>query len=205
MMHAQRNARGVVALGAQRPPVAVRMCSLDEPWRAWPRAGEPARRARLRLDPEHVRDVAAHPLIVLALARARDYIREMGDAVPVMKRRLFTVRTADLREERYRGSGAGGQNRNKRDTGVRFTHEPSGAVGESEAQRTQLQNRQEAFRKMAESPRFQSWARAQAAAIVEGFASLDRKVNDLMDEKHLRFEVTGECVPGEAVCLKGGE
>ncbi len=117
-----------------------------------------------------------------------------------MKKKLFTVTTADLREERYRGSGAGGQNRNKRDTGVRFTHEPSGAVGESEAQRSQLQNRQEAFRKMASSPRFIMWAKAQGQARIEGHASLDRKVDGLMDENNLRVELGVGCAPGETAC-----
>lgn len=114
--------------------------------------------------------------------------------------KLFSVTTADLREERYRGSGAGGQNRNKRDTGVRFTHEPSGAVGESEAERSQVQNRREAFRKMASSPRFIMWAKAQGQARIEGHASLDRKVDEMMDERNMRIEIGVDCAPGESVC-----
>jgi protein subunit release factor B len=120
-----------------------------------------------------------------------------------MKKKLFSVTTADLREERYRGSGAGGQNRNKRDTGVRFTHEPSGAVGESEAQRSQLQNRQEAFRKMAGSARSIMWAKAQGQARIEGHASLDRKVDEMMDERNMRVELAVDaCAPGESSCDK---
>jgi protein subunit release factor B len=117
-----------------------------------------------------------------------------------VSKKLFTITTADLREERYRGSGAGGQNRNKRDTGVRFTHEPSGAVGESEEQRSQLQNRQSAFRKMANSPRFIMWAKAQGQARIEGHASLDRKINELMADENLRIEVIDACAPHESFC-----
>jgi protein subunit release factor B len=117
--------------------------------------------------------------------------------------KLFTITPADLREERYRGSGAGGQNRNKRDTGIRFTHEPSGAVGESEAQRSQVQNRREALRKLSVHPKFTAWARAQAAAIVEGHRSLDEKVDKMMEPSHLRVEVGVGCAPGEAVCDAG--
>lgn len=120
------------------------------------------------------------------------------------RKKLFTITTADLREERYRGSGAGGQNRNKRDTGVRFTHEPSGAVGESEAQRSQLQNRQEAFRKMATSPRFIMWAKAQGQARIEGHASLDRKVDEMMAEENLDVELGVDCRGRETVCDKDG-
>lgn len=117
-----------------------------------------------------------------------------------MSKKLFTITTADLREERYRGSGAGGQNRNKRDTGVRFTHEPSGAVGESEAQRSQLQNRQEAFRKMANSPAFIFWCKAQGQARIEGHANLDRKIDQLMDESNLSVELGADCAGREAYC-----
>lgn len=117
-----------------------------------------------------------------------------------MKQKLFTITTADLREERYRGSGAGGQNRNKRDTGVRFTHEPSGAVGESEAQRSQLQNRQEAFRKMASSPRFIMWAKAQGQARIEGHRTLERKIDGLLAEENLDVELGTDCHGHEHFC-----
>lgn len=120
-------------------------------------------------------------------------------------KKLFSITTADLREERYRGSGAGGQNRNKRDTGVRFTHEPSGAVGESEAERSQLQNRREAFRKMAASPRFIMWAKATGQARIEGHASLDRKVDQLMDEKNLDVELATDCHGHESFCDAPGK
>ena len=119
-----------------------------------------------------------------------------------MKQKLFTITTADLREERYRGSGAGGQNRNKRDTGVRFTHEPSGAVGESESQRSQLQNRQEAFRKMAASPRFIMWAKAQGQARIDGHANLERKINGLMADDNLKVELGTDCHGRETFCDK---
>jgi protein subunit release factor B len=101
---------------------------------------------------------------------------------------LFSVKLSDLREEQYRGSGAGGQKRNKTSSAIRFTHEPSGATGESESQRSQLQNRKEALRRLSVNPTFIRWAHAQAAAIQEGYASLDRKVDDLMRPENLRIE-----------------
>ena len=118
-----------------------------------------------------------------------------------MRSRLFQVTLADLREEHFRGSGSGGQKRNKTDSGVRFTHEPSGASAECEAERSQLQNRKEALRKLARHPRFVAWARAEAAARLEGYAGVERKGDAMMREGNLRIEVgAAECAPGEVYC-----
>ena len=59
-----------------------------------------------------------------------------------------TVRKEDLRIDFYRGSGKGGQNRNKRDTACRITHIPTGIATTCEEQRTQGQNKKIAFEKL---------------------------------------------------------
>lgn len=59
-----------------------------------------------------------------------------------------TVRKTDLRIDYYRGSGKGGQNRNKRDTACRITHIPTGIVSTAEDERTQGRNRALAFRRL---------------------------------------------------------
>lgn len=49
-----------------------------------------------------------------------------------------------------RVSGPGGQHKNKRDTGVRLVHIPSGTVVMAAERRSQAQNRKLAFERMAE-------------------------------------------------------
>ena len=60
------------------------------------------------------------------------------------------VRRSDLRVEYMRGSGAGGQNRNKRDSACRITHVPTGLAVRAEEERSQAQNKALAFRRLCE-------------------------------------------------------
>lgn len=65
---------------------------------------------------------------------------------------LFSVTVKDCEVQTFRAGGKGGQNQNKRDTGVRIIHHPSGARGEARDERSQLQNKRLAFKRMAEHP-----------------------------------------------------
>lgn len=67
---------------------------------------------------------------------------------------MFSVTLRDCEVQTFRSGGKGGQNQNKRDTGVRIIHHPSGARGEARDERSQLQNKRLAFKRMADHPLF---------------------------------------------------
>lgn len=75
---------------------------------------------------------------------------------------LFSVTLADCVVQTFRSGGKGGQNQNTRDTGVRIIHRASGARGEARDERSQLQNKKLAFRRMAESALFRAWVAKQS-------------------------------------------
>ena len=62
--------------------------------------------------------------------------------MPKLEIEDIDVNKADLRVDTFRSSGAGGQHVNKTESGVRFTHLPTGIVAESTDSRSQHKNRE---------------------------------------------------------------
>jgi peptide chain release factor 1 len=72
------------------------------------------------------------------------------------------IRKDDLKVDTFRSSGAGGQHVNKTESGVRFTHIPTGIVSESTDSRSQHKNREIALQKLYQ--RIKDAQREKAAA-----------------------------------------
>lgn len=103
-----------------------------------------------------------------------------------MKEKLFSVTASDCKFDYYVGSGSGGQKRNKTSNCVRCTHIASGAVGKSEEGRSQRKNKETAFRRMAESDRFQKWHRVETSrrlgTLQEIESAVERSMKDIKVE-----------------------
>ena len=99
------------------------------------------------------------------------------------KKLLFSVSIKDCRVDTFTVGGHGGAGKDTSNTGVRVTHEPSGGSGEGTRSRSQLANKQAAFRAMVATPEFKMWHR--------------RVVNELTSGKTIEEKVEEELVPSK--------
>jgi protein subunit release factor B len=101
----------------------------------------------------------------------------------------FSVSIDDCEVQTFRSGGKGGQNQNKRDSGVRVIHHESGARGESREERSQLQNKRTAFRKMVDTPEFKRYIQQRMYGIGRAEAEVARAMERTQD---FRIEVKDE-------------
>ena len=114
---------------------------------------------------------------------------------------IHSVTSSDCRWDYYRGSGKGGQKRNKTNSAVRCTHRDSGAVGQSEDSRSQHTNKKLAFVRMADSREFKAWHEIEIAKALGQYENLDQTVDNMMDLQNLKVEVIekGQWVNEESI------
>ncbi|MCC7503742.1 MAG: peptide chain release factor 1 [Saprospiraceae bacterium] len=91
--------------------------------------------------------------------------------LPKMEAEDYDIRKEDIRTDVFRASGAGGQHVNRTESGVRFTHLPTGIVAESTESRSQHKNREIAMGRLVQQIR-DAQIQQQASALASQRRSL---------------------------------
>lgn len=100
---------------------------------------------------------------------------------------ILSFNKKDFRFDCFRGSGKGGQKRNKTSSYVRCTHEPSRVSAVGQEGRSQYKNKQIAFRKVAESKQFKNWLKIFLSKT--NYKTVKSVVDEQMDRKNIIIEV----------------
>lgn len=115
------------------------------------------------------------------------------------KELLFSVTASDCRFDYYRGSGAGGQKRNKTSSAVRCTHIDSGAVGQAEDTRSQTQNKRLAFGRMAQTDKFKAWHKIETARRTGELKQIEERIEyELKHKTRCEIRKDGKWVVADA-------
>lgn len=92
------------------------------------------------------------------------------------KQTLLTVTKKDFRWEYFNGSGAGGQNRNRKKNCVRLFHDPSKTSSVAQDQKNKAQNEKAAFVRLVNQKQFQDWLKLESARRAGQLEDLNAKV-----------------------------
>jgi len=97
-----------------------------------------------------------------------------------MREKILSIK--DFEYQTFRSGGPGGQNQNKRNTGVRIVHRNSGAKAESREARTQGQNKKLAFNKLVKDKQFLAWVYRQVS-------NIDAEIEQMLEPENLKVEI----------------
>lgn len=97
---------------------------------------------------------------------------------------ILSVTPADCELQTFSVGGAGGQRRDKKATGVRWIHHPSGARGECREERSQEANKKRAWKRMVQSPEFQLWIKLETGQQ----AKIEAEVARAMEPRNIKVE-----------------
>lgn len=107
-----------------------------------------------------------------------------------MGKSLFSLTKKHFRFDFFRAGGKGGQKQNKTSSGCRVTHIETGICAEARDSRSQLLNKENAFRRLTKKPEFQLWLKKEIARKSMDEVALKRKIDKMINDKeNLKVEV----------------
>lgn len=104
------------------------------------------------------------------------------------KKLAFSLTIKDFRVDTFTVGGHGGSGKDTSNTGVRVVHPPSGATGICTDHRSQLHNKNTAFKRCCQTKEFQTWAKLKVAELSTG-KSVEERVEEAMQPENLKVEV----------------
>ena len=102
---------------------------------------------------------------------------------------LFSVTAKDCTWTYTKGSGKGGQKRNKTSSAVYCKHRDSGAQGYAEDTRSQLSNKRMAFKRMIDTKKFKLWHKMEVSRVTGKELMIEEAVEKAMRPKNLKTEI----------------
>ena len=115
------------------------------------------------------------------------------------KELLFSVTADDCEWMYFCAGGKGGQHQNKTASACRCRHKESGAEGISRDHREQRRNKIEAFKRMANSEKFQLWLKLETSRRLESAEEkklreqqIEISVEKAMSPENLKIEMKDE-------------
>lgn len=103
---------------------------------------------------------------------------------------LFSLskNNGDFIVQPFKGSGNGGQKRNKTMSACRITHPASNTVSECQEERSFEQNKKKAFVRLLEKESFKAWFKVEKLKALGHLADIENQVEKDMGVKNLKIE-----------------
>lgn len=121
-----------------------------------------------------------------------------GKVMRNKREHLVSVTKKDFDIQWFRGSGSGGQHKNKHPNCCRMTHRDSGVTTQCTDHKSREANQKVAFQRMVKHPQFNMWLKRKSHEVMEKM-TLEEKIDRMMVPENLKIETreNGKWVEGD--------
>ena len=101
---------------------------------------------------------------------------------------IFSVTKKDLKITYFSGKGAGGQHRNRHNNCVRIHHPESGVTVQATENKSLIQNKTLAFKRLVVDKKFNNWMKITASFLMKDGKTIAEAGEEWVNEKNLKVE-----------------